>query len=305
MQIVRRTIAILVIIFLVASSTVFVFFQHHQRPLVSHILKSIPIEERKTLEWFFRMVIAGDTFGYALFGQKPIAVCVLGEPMAEVYWVEDWIDHIPTSLCHENLKMIQGWEVWKKYQHLFPSRNFAFFVSENFVDNGMKALVFMNKKAFLKTVKENWCDFKSVLGEAITPESLMEEVLCSSDVFGAVLKHHQGLIGIVLGYGRHNAWLYHEREVIWKKIAVEKKKLTDEDLKEYARLNQLLQPFRQGTAADLNSFSLGLPYFVADLQHPETRRLKLEYERTFRKMMNSYAHRDFLEVTLGQLTAAN
>jgi hypothetical protein len=29
-----------------------------------------------------------------------------------------------------------------------------------------------------------------------------------------VINHHQALLGMLLGYGRHNAWLFHRRDVL-------------------------------------------------------------------------------------------
>lgn len=305
MHMTKRNVLMLIIAFCVIFSAFFVLHRKPPRSYVSYTLKQLSIEEQAALEWFFRRVIASDTFGYVLFGQKPLAVATFGEPKAKPYWIDDWIDHIPSSFCCDNLKMIRGREVWEKHQHLFPMINFAFVSSKNFIDNGMSALVFINKKAFLKTVRQNLNDFRNVLGEKTTPESLLNEVLHSHDIFGGVLKNHQGLIGTVLGYGRHNAWLFHKRELIWKKMYRERgEKMGEprvEELEEYFRLDQLLKLFKNGTAQDFNPFSLGLPYFVADLQHPETKKLRLEYERTYRKIMDSYADRNFLQTTLERL----
>ena len=65
--------------------------------------------------------------------------------------------------------MHRGWETWKKHEHLFPMKNYAFVKCKNFIDNDFVAILFINKKVFLQTVQENLGDFKAILGNEVTP----------------------------------------------------------------------------------------------------------------------------------------
>ena len=205
-------------------------------------------------------------------------------------------------------------ELWNKYQHFFPMKDYAFIKSKNFVDNNYVALIFINKKEFLKTVRNHLNDFKEVLGNGITPESLLEEVLKSQNVFGDVLKHHQGLIGTVLGFGRHNAWLFHRREeilslsgeispLLGKPTHFLKKFSEFRFQEELDALNHALQQFDDRRILDFNPLIMGLPGFVADPNATETQQLKAEYERQYRQIIHRYQKGDFLEITLRQMTS--
>jgi len=301
----RKAIFIFVVAILVMP--LFFFIVSQSQYSVRKNLQKIPAEERDCLEWFLRRAVAGDTLGYVLFGEKPIAVIGFCDPQVQLHWIEDWIDHIPRSLYADNLKMLRGWEVWEKHKDLFPLRNYAFVQSKNFVENDFQALIFINKKAFLKTVRLYLNDFRAVLGNDVTPELLLREVLQSNDVFSKVFRNHQGLIGTILGYGRHNAWLFHEREmshpymkVRWNRLV---KLSAGNGRNKQKKICQLLQPFVDGKSSDLNMFSLGLPRFVADLHHAETRNLKREYWDVYQHIMERYKKHDFLEATLEQMTA--
>lgn len=203
----------------------------------------------------------------------------------------------------------RGWEIWEKYQRLFPMKEYVFIKSKNFVDNDFVAILFINKKAFLETVREHLADFKKILGDKVTPELLLERVLNAEDVFGQVLKNHQGLIGTLLGYGRQNAWAFHEREqinpVIGKKRFFLKKIPKSPCQKELDSLNERLQMFDNRGILDFNPLLLGLPGFAADPNSPETLRLKNKYEKQYRQIIHAYQNNDFLEVTLQKLSSSN
>jgi len=181
----------LIPVFLTVVAVIFfLFFREDQNASIARKLKKIPQDECQYLDFFFRSQFSA--FGYCLFGNKPIAVLGYYDPFVEVGGgIDGMLDHVFCIFNPVNLKMYRGWELWNKHQHFFPMKNYAFIKSKNFVDNNYVALIFINKMEFLKTVKSHLNDFKKVLGNRIAPESLLEDVLKSQDVFGDVLKHHQ------------------------------------------------------------------------------------------------------------------
>jgi hypothetical protein len=111
-------------------------------------------------------------------------------------------------------------------------------------------------------------------------------------LFRESLQHHEGLLGILLEYGRNNAWHYYKNEHFLLKPIF------------YDELNQL---FKNKKAAF--HFTLGwpkvemreilmYPTFMADINTEETKQLKLEHLQTREKILNFYKGKNFLEATL-------
>lgn len=305
----------LIILFLsIATTLLLFFFKENRNASIAKKLKTISQDEYQCLDYFFRSEL--NCLGYSLFGNKPIAVMGYHEPLTEINSVDKMLNRIFCTFHPENLKMYRGWELWKKHHHLFPMKNYAIIKSKNFFDNNYAAILFINKKEFKKTVQNNIRDFKEILGNEVTPESLLNEVLKSKDIFGDVLKHHQGLIGTLLGFGRHNAWLFHQREelsflsgeirpLLGAPFSLMKQPPNSLFQKELDALNQTLQPFDDREVLDLNPLFLSLPDFVADPNTAETKRLKADYEQQYRQIIHHYQKGNFLETTLQKMTSEN
>ena len=108
-----------------------------------------------------------------------------------------------------------------------------------------------------------------------------------------VLEGHQGLIGIVLGYGRDNSWQFHEAcknrtivDWVWGEedsYFVEESMELDIPLTDYY----------------LSHYSC--PSFAGDPNSAESLALKAEYILTKQKVVEYYKGKDFLEATLSLL----
>lgn len=126
-------------------------------------LESIPKEDRQSLEFFFRSAVAFDSFGYCLFGRKPLSVLVYSE------FAPTENDPIPpcTARCSYfqpyNKRIRQGWDTWEKNQNKLHLKNYALIKCKNFVDNGLSAVVLINKKTVLETIDANLNDFRAEL----------------------------------------------------------------------------------------------------------------------------------------------
>ena len=103
------------------------------------------------------------------------------------------------------------------------------------------------------------------------------------------MKHNNLLIGILFGYGRHNALLFKKRCDFYKELP-----------KRRAECPYKLQMFNT-TELSLNHLMLDLPHFAADLEHPETKQLKQKYLLQRREILKHYESGNFLEITLEQL----
>ncbi len=278
----------------------------HKSVDVKKVLNTLPKEDRESLEWLFRHFWVSS---YVLFGNKPIAIHCMArvEPYdPQIFNVYTFMDSI--TRCHMgNLVDIKGWEAWKKYKYLFPSSNFI--ILEN-CEPDLTTIFFINKRAFLKTVEENIDYFREALGAKITPQSIFDNCLKSNDIRKGLLKNHDGLFGILLGFGRHNAHSVWRRVQIGgmnksKEFSLMKKTLIPSPgfstiYEEYDTFNSRVTAFDDLEADDFNPLTLRLPCFAADHGHPETQQLKIDYTKQYKNIVQKYKNGDFLEVTLRQ-----
>ncbi len=263
----------------------------HSSQHITQILHTLTQEERSSLEWFFRC-FAQDS-SYVLFGTKPMAFCHIRKidacnlPVSNVYNFMDSISQF--HLC--NLLKKDGWETWGKYQHLFPSSNYIF-VENN--DPKSTTIFLINKREFLKKITENIAIFRDTLGTQVTPQKILTECLQSNNIIKEVLKNNDALLGILLGFGTHNAQLF------WRMQQLEEAR-TPETEEEYKNLQSRLAAFSDHHTSGFNFLLLPLPGFSADLECLETKQLKSAYTRQHKNIIQKYRNQDFLEVTLEQI----
>ncbi len=289
------------------------FFYSSTTLNVERILKTLPEEDKTALEVFFYS-LSEASFPYVLFGNKPMAICSFSETpsfqdLLGVYQIKDLMDFFFSSMNIRNLRIQRGWNIWKKYEHLFPSSNYV--LLENRFHN-WTTIILINKYHFLKVIEENIEDFKKVLGNQATPQEILKQCLKGDAVFKDILNHHDGLLGIVLGYGKHNAQLFFRRAQIegvrdFEKFSLAKNIIVPSEGfqtldEEYNYVCKKLTFFDKGDIPDFNPLCLTLPGFMADQDAPETHRLKHEYMKQYKNIIKKYQEGDYLEVTIRQLT---
>jgi hypothetical protein len=171
------------------------------------VLSNIPRQDRKRLDYFFRKLVATDSFGYVLLGDKPVALSSFRRKFFYSDQGKKWINW--AAFLPSNLRMKKGYETWQKYSPLFPLKNYIIKIEKNPWVAGVDFLFMINKKAFVHTLKEHRADFERVLDEKVDPEAWLKRIK-EKDLLGTVLHSHEGLLGILLGYGCQNAWIFNE-----------------------------------------------------------------------------------------------
>jgi len=268
-----------------------VFFKPNSSD-VAKILNSLSKEDKESLTWLFRGFSSSH---YVLFGNKPMAFH--GIKQGDYSLNSNpyrFIDSI-TTLHISSLKEVNGLKCWEKNKHLFPSSNFAL-LKNTTPEN--TTIFLINKPLFLQRVEENIDCFKEVIGASVTPKRIFEDCLEAKDLIKDVLKDNDELLGILLGFGRHNAHLF------WRKTQLEKRLKSNaesaEFQEEYNKIDLQLKSFTDWNSDDFNSHLIGLPGFRADLEHAETKQLKAEYTKQYKKIVKLNDRKDFLEVILAQ-----
>ncbi|HSX03635.1 MAG TPA: hypothetical protein VLG76_02795 [Rhabdochlamydiaceae bacterium] len=209
-----------------------------------------------------------------------------------------------------NLHLQKGVEVWKKYQHLFPSKKFVFKIYHEKPHKEWPVIVLINKQAFIEKVAAHLNDFKTTLGPHISPQGILKKAIESDSFFYDILKMHDGLLGTLLGYGRNNAWLFERK---WRLLG------------SYANFYFPLKPFYSKPSAGFTTveeelcflqnklqgldnfmptpFTFIIPIgFMVDREDPETKITRKKFKETQRKMTKIYREGNFLETTLKAFT---
>jgi hypothetical protein len=259
-------------------------------------------QEKKQIESFFKVLVYQNHFGYTLFSDKPVSIAgyFIQEPFENLIWAH-W--------DRSNLRHL--WKVWEKYQKKLTLKEYVL-INEPDVDmEGIQVISLINKKAFLAKVEEHIDLFQSILGKNITPELLLEKVSAPHASLFRLLRCNEGLYGILLGFGKNNAFAF--------KRNFELKKLVDPIYRdsgirfslsfpkppyefssfheEYENLETKLVPFHGRNK--LSPFLF--PYMLVLENDDETVHLEKKYHEDHRKIMQAYSNGDFLEITLKQL----
>ena len=118
----------------------------------------------------------------------------------------------------DRYRLKEGWDVWKKYEYLFPLQGFSLFShpSPMAANSFTKAdsffeVVLINHKNFLNVVRGNLEDFHQVLGSSLSPEQILQEYLNGEGLVFDQIRNHDGLFGTLLGFGRDNSWEFKKR----------------------------------------------------------------------------------------------
>lgn len=169
-------------------------------------LRDIPPEDYKTLEKFFDYLLHYSTIGYALCGEKPVAIDTFPS-----------LAHLPPAFSVSILAQCQGysilgrgWEVWQRYSASFPSDRFVFRYVEDF-----NTIVLVNKEFTKKVIHENLDLFQKYSGLEQTVGSVLDQV-CTPIAQEYMISFNQALLGILLGFGRNNSVAFSNRSLIQK-----------------------------------------------------------------------------------------
>lgn len=296
----RKSLCIFLCLFLTICIVV-VFLQ--KKPLSNYQnLHKIPKKDQILLEAFLRALIFEEDGAYVLLGDKPLAItgyfdnCEEDEVLPMFfrnYWKLNWM-------------LRRGYETWEKYQHLFFSKKFILKAIKT-PNNNLVVISLINREAFSRKVNQHLDDFRTILGTTFDPFELLEKHLKEDREIFEVIKCHEGLFGILLGYGRNNAWLFHERARTYYDpytftLSINPRpakpfQSIQEERAFYAKKLQRFPPSKK-----LRSLSfLTLPYFLADLESDETKDLYQKYCKERQAVLKAYSGGDFLKVTLKKL----
>jgi hypothetical protein len=235
--------------------------------------------EREYLENFFQYTMRISTFGYVLFGDKPMSIDAYDNfiPQKSV----EGIDYMADEHILDRYRLKEGWEVWIKILPLFPLPNHTFISYVQPEDSESMEICVINNRAFIDTVNKNLQDFHNVLNTKATAQEIFEDYIHQGPSF-AVIRGHDGLFGTLLGFGRTNAWTYFESNDEAKRAMVK-----------YSREN-------------LDEVKLViLPLFAAKAENPENDILEKKYMHQRALFEPKFSRGNYAIVAITRLLAPN
>ncbi len=270
----------------------------HQKQLqpIREKLKNIPKEEKKLLLKPLKQAVLRSSFGYTFLGEKPLSF--------DGYFDQSSIDasfknpKLKKIALRESEKLQKGWDVWEKYASLFLSENYLLKKHAEKKIPGSIIIFFVNKRAFLNKIEENYQDFEKVLGKNISAKEILLSLEQGEGIFYDAVMGHDGLFGILLGFGKNNSWNFHRRNLLKQQIQTSSQEVNMLEHELYL-LNKNLTFFNVDKGLFLKP--IFLPMFIADLKSEETQDLKIRYKQCRKRLKKIYRNGDFLENSLLQL----
>lgn len=270
----RKIFPLLFFLAVLLFSLLLILFEHTQKTIKSRLL-AIPLQEREYIENFYRFGFFVSSFGYTVFGDKPMSIETV-DLSAGSKSVEG-IDYMALEHILNRYRLKEGWEAWQKFEHLFPMKDYSVIhypspkLPGKFIE-----IAIINHKSFLSHVASFLDDFQSVLKNSYSPEEILQEYLKAKGSVFSAIRNHDGLFGTLLGYGRDNAWQY----------------LTLPE-------SEKMLPFSYLEPED--NQQIFLPLF-ASLPGKETAELHVKYEQQKKEIDVLFQDKDFLEKVLLKLT---
>jgi hypothetical protein len=256
----------------------------HKEKIVLKNLESIPIEDRYSLEAFFHLLLFKEGGAYVLIGDKPAAVTVFYSPDAK-----EIASPFARKYHRETRILRKGWQTWEKYQCLFPSERFVLLAKlKKDSDPQRFEVVLLNKKSTETMMRKHRADFHQILGSTGSFDQFLSKYRDEDRLMTEQLNEHHGLLGILLGFGRENAFLFQKYARTWDSPYEER-------------------PFCQ-TELDSAFYEpvrccckwIYLPAFKVDPSSEETKMLREKYIMQRQRIYARYRGKNVLEETLKQ-----
>ncbi len=183
-----------------------------------------------------------------------------------------------------------NYEKWKKIKDRFSIRQYLFGSFYSRFDERVEVLLFVNIEETLKTLLKYYEDFRRSLEYDFDPWQVIFDVENKESKFWKTVMHSYALQGILLGFGRENAWFFEWES--HKNTGIKSEKFLtslvktfsdDEDIENYGPQNFLL------------------PVFVKYGRHPK-KKLVEKYTRERKQIKAIYKGKDEVDVALDWLT---
>lgn len=153
-----------------------------QKTSIQEELSALSGEENKRLKELFDHHFFFSDFAYTLFGTKPMSI----------------------GRFHPTQKTKKGWEAWGKINGSFTSKEF---IIRKYTCNDHEFILVANLQKIEQIYRQNRIWFDQVFKGRMTLDALIICLREDGPLFQELMHDHR-LVGILLGYGSHNAELF-------------------------------------------------------------------------------------------------
>lgn len=295
-----KTIIAAVIFFIIASDIGASDDEKHLKQF-----NAISEGDKQHIKCLFKDLFDTHIFSYTLFGDKPLVFTdiilnpIPNSELLKIMRLEHYCEDL-LVVNDEPLKYFkERWLMWKKYSPQLKINNYILMEKNIW---GHPRILFINKIALTRVVTENMDLFKLTLGEDISGEKLLHQIESENRDLRDILKGHLGLLGILLGFGRHNAMLFHRRERLRENLESSQCAIINKSMKYQKSLDHVdeklifFHPHDHYLIASKNRV-----HFLADPNHEETMRLKTKYDQLNKSINKIYSKENWFELTLDKL----
>lgn len=248
-------------------------------------------KEKESLELLFDYLFKFENFSYTLFSDKPISFHDVFTESTKKTSIKNYI--ILLSYTKSINFLETSWRLWQSKYLKTDFNNYVFFEKKK---SDQTTIILINKKAVSKSFKANQKLFQQVLGSDLTEDKLLNRIMSDEFSLKESLNNHEGLLGILLGYGTSNAMLFQKKQNAMKQkdrvLSPEFSKATS------SKISRDLLPVNNF----FGWFSVIQPVrFMAKIDHPETQKLIKKYAKDNSTISQIYRDRNLVDVIISKL----
>jgi hypothetical protein len=236
-------------------------------------IDNLTIEERKDLTSFFKICFCSSEFGYTIFGEKPMSLDAIS--LTKPNFDDDW-EYKDDDWVVSTYRKKEGMDVWKKHFEDMELNGFSLIFYP--IPNHTEFINFsiINHKNFLSTLEENIEVFQTALNQKITSQGILNEYKKGSGEIFQRIRSHDGLLGILLGFGKENSFKFMNNE----------------------KLSPSVDPtILKGVEME----HVRLPCFMVSEGSDETKKIMESFSKQREKINKIYHKENFLETVLIKL----
>lgn len=254
-----------------------------------HLQFQLSKKNRHNLTLFFEELLIEHGGIYTLYGHKPMTIeSIYDYNEEDMKKIQGFLQNHPEIESAQVERYIdETWLDWKKISRNYEIRNYllAEIHPSSYLEKE-SLLLFINLKETLLALQKYYNDFRVAYGKEFCPMKVILDLKQGKDEFWKAICDNQATMGILLGYGYNNSWLFK-----WKNG-----KKSSSDL----LINCYNSKKSKKSKYYLNKKIFNLPSF-AWLDAEESKSLLEKYAKERKKITKIYKKRDFLDCTLEKL----
>jgi hypothetical protein len=287
--------------------TIILSFNLNANPKPNGFFYKLSPEEKKKIEILFTRLFKLEPFAYTIYFDKPMAFSEaiidsdsIEEELKDIQ-IDEYVKFTLTPYSPSKRLLKEAWQTLEKYRSFFNNEKYLF-LNRKF--NDLDFIILINKPKFREMINKHNKFFKKILGNHFSADELLSQIEQPNSDLKSLLKNNHALLGILLGFGKHNAQLYEMREQLYsKQDALDYLKDYKNKLKIQEKIEQLWQILQYRN--DYYTCSLNVRHqvgYACDRQHPESIELEKKYENQTREINKILDKENWLEEIILALT---